>query len=135
MYWGIGFIDQELVFPAALRPHFPAWLDFVLHTSISIFPIFEIMLSRHSYSHRSTCIKLLLVGLISYSVWVHVVYFKTGFWVYEIFERLDDVQRALFNAFGGAVAILLYFFGEFLNFMLVGSSQKSKPQKKSKKSK
>lgn len=132
MYWGLSIIDTELVFPAALRPHFPQWLDFFLHTSISIFPIIEIFLSRHKYSYRWISIKILLTGLISYGVWVHVVYFKTGFWVYDIFAELDDIQRTIFFLASGIIGIGLYFAGELLNFVIVGSSpSKSKLHKKS----
>lgn len=134
MYFGISFIDPEMVFPVALRPHFPLWLDFCLHTSISIFPIIEIFLSRHHYSSRWTNIKILIAGLISYSVWIHVVYYKTGFWVYDIFAQFDDMQRTIFFAASGIIGITLYIVGEFLNYAIVGTvgtkSKKTKPQKK-----
>lgn len=134
MYFGISFIDPELVFPSALRPHFPVWLDIVLHSSISIFPIIEILLTRPSFSYRWTSIKVLITGLISYSIWIHVVYFKTGQWVYDIFAELSDIERTVFFAASGVIGIGLYFAGEVLGFVLVGS-QKTKAHKKSKKSK
>lgn len=134
MYFGISFIDPELVFPAALRPHFPTWLDITLHSSISVFPIFEILLTRPQFTYRWTSIKVLITGLISYSIWIHVVYFKTGKWVYDIFAELNDIERTVFFAASGIVGIGLYFIGELLSFLLVGSQTKKK-QKKSKKSK
>lgn len=131
MYFGISFIDPEMVFPAALRPHFPMWLDICLHSSISIFPIIEILLSRHQYLSRWSNIKILIAGLISYAVWIHVVFYKTGFWVYDIFAQLDDIQRTIFFAASGIIGVSLYFVGEALNYALVGTKPKrTKPHKK-----
>jgi hypothetical protein len=129
MYWSISMIDPELVFPSFLKPFFPQWLNFCLHTLISILPIFEMFVSQNEFKRRSTCIKLLLAGLLCYSIWIHIVYFKTGFWVYDIFALFDDIQRQIFFLAMGAVGVGLYFLGEFLNVTIVGKSTKKNQRK------
>jgi hypothetical protein len=129
MYWSISMIDPELVFPSSLKAFFPQWLDFCLHTFISILPIFEMFVSGNEFKKRSTCLKLLSAGLISYSIWIHTVYFKTGFWVYDIFKMFDDVQRQIFFIAMGAVGVGLYFLGELLNVTIVGKSTKKNQRK------
>lgn len=85
--------------------------------------------SQNEFKRRSTCIKLLLAGLLCYSIWIHIVYFKTGFWVYDIFALFDDIQRQIFFLAMGAVGVGLYFLGEFLNVTIVGKSTKKNQRK------
>jgi hypothetical protein len=131
-YHSISMIDQELVFPEALKAFFPSWLNFFLHTLVSILPLFEMGLSRNEFKYRKTSLKLLLIGLAGYLIWVHVVFLKTGFWVYDLFALFNDVQRQIFFLAMGAVAVGLYFLGELLNLLIVGKSTKRSQQKKMK---
>lgn len=123
-------IDQELVFPAALKAFFPPWLDYCLHTVISFLPIFEMMVSHNEFKYRRTCLQLLLLGLASYAIWIHVVYLKTSFWVYDIFAVLTNMQRQIFFIASGLVGVGLYFVGEMINLVIVGKATTKRNEKK-----
>lgn len=53
--------------------------------------------------------------MLSYLVWVHVIQYKAGIWVYPILDVLNLPQRIIFFAVTILFAIGLYIVGEFVN--------------------
>uniref|UniRef100_T1IBJ2 Uncharacterized protein n=1 Tax=Rhodnius prolixus TaxID=13249 RepID=T1IBJ2_RHOPR len=49
---------------------------------------------------------------------MHVVYMKSGLWVYPIFNVLNIPQRIVFFACSYATGFLFYFLGERINYYL-----------------
>jgi hypothetical protein len=129
MFWAMVSIDRELVFPKALDEFFPAWLDWMLHTNVSIFIIIDIIVCRHQYPKRSSSIRGLSVFMLSYLVLIYAVKINTGKWVYGIIGVLSAPQRIVFFGICGLVALGLYFLGEILNKILVGRKTNEKKAK------
>lgn len=122
-FWGLMFIDRELVLPKALDPYFPWWLNHLMHTMIMVSIVIELLLAPRKYPKRSHAISGLLGFTLIYLVWIHVIYYKNGSWVYPVLEVLTPAMRVVF--FGSLLIfmLLLYFTGEMLNKLVWGNGK------------
>ncbi|XP_066992578.1 androgen-induced gene 1 protein isoform X1 [Anabrus simplex] len=114
-FWGLMAIDRELVFPKALDPYFPGWLNHVMHTNIMIFTVIEMLVTFRQYPTRSKGLAGLTGFMCIYLVWTHVIYFKSGEWVYPVLDVLNWGQRVVFFVALLMLGNILYIAGEFLN--------------------
>jgi FAR-17a/AIG1-like protein len=86
-----------------------------MHTNIMIFIVLELFTSFRSYPKRFHGLAGLSVFMSAYLVWLHVIKYKGGVWVYPILEVLNLPQRIVFFALSLVFSIGLYLFGEFFN--------------------
>ncbi|XP_063229096.1 androgen-induced gene 1 protein-like [Bacillus rossius redtenbacheri] len=114
-FWSLMAIDRELVFPKALDPYFPTWLNHVLHTNIMLFVLLEMATSFRAYPRRSTALAGLIAFVLVYLAWTHVIFYVSGQWVYPVLEVLNVWQRAVFFLAMILYACVLYLIGEALN--------------------
>ncbi|KAI8439458.1 hypothetical protein MSG28_013235 [Choristoneura fumiferana] len=114
-FWGIYAIDRELILPRSLDAVFPVWLNHVMHTNIVVFMIIELLMSFRMYPARKFGLTVLSTFMLGYAVWIHVIYFNTGVWVYPILAVLNWPMRIAFYLFGLAYVSSLYVVGERLN--------------------
>ncbi|XP_014096193.1 androgen-induced gene 1 protein isoform X2 [Bactrocera oleae] len=114
-FWTLYAIDRELVLPRVLDPVFPSWLNHVLHTNVVVFMILELFTSFRAYPKRSTGLAGLSAFIVSYLIWLHVVKYYSGFWVYPVLEVLLLPQRIVFFVAVITITLCLYLFGEFMN--------------------
>ncbi|GLH15391.1 Androgen-induced protein 1 [Gryllus bimaculatus] len=119
-FWGLYAIDRELVFPKALDPYFPSWLNHVMHTNIMIFIVLEMVLSFRKYPTRGNGTGGLTAFMCVYLVWTFIIYFYSGAWVYPVLEVLNWGQRAIFFIVLLLFVNALYFVGEFVNKTIWG---------------
>lgn len=123
MFWAMTTIDRELVFPKALDEFFPRWLDFVLHTNVSIFILLDLLMVKHIYPRRSSAIRGLTLFMLGYLIWLYVIFMNTGRWVYGIIAIFSAPQRIVFFAISGLVTLVLYMIGETLSKLFAGSEK------------
>ncbi|XP_046395955.1 androgen-induced gene 1 protein-like [Ischnura elegans] len=123
-FWGIWMVDRELVFPRALDPYFPTWLNHVMHTNILVFSALDMFFCFRQYPTRAKGITGLLFFMAGYLVWTFVIFYKSGMWVYPILNVLSWEQRGLFFAMSLVIVVGLYFVGEFLNSIIWKSELK-----------
>lgn len=124
-FWSLYYIDKELVFPEVVERVFPVWLNHTLHTFISVFILTELLLTNRNYPPKKVGCTLIVTFSVSYIVWLHILFERTGAWVYPIFAVLNLPQRIaylIFSAFGG---VGLYLIGEKLNSIVSVSSSYS----------
>nr|XP_023029356.1 androgen-induced gene 1 protein-like [Leptinotarsa decemlineata] len=114
-FWGIYCIDRELILPKAIAPYFPDWLNHLMHTNIAIFILIELFISFRKYPTRKQGLRVLCIFMLIYLVWVHVINYYTGFWVYPILTVLNVPSRIVFFAVLLIFIVLLYIAGETLN--------------------
>ncbi|KAG8224388.1 hypothetical protein J437_LFUL016391 [Ladona fulva] len=114
-FWGLWFIDRELVFPRALDAYFPTWLNHVMHTNIVIFTLLDMFFCFRQYPSRVKGITGLLLFMAGYLAWTFFIYFKSEMWVYPILNILSWEQRGLFFGMSLLIVVGLYFLGESLN--------------------
>ena len=69
MFWGVFAVDRELMFPAVLDRHYPAWLNHGVHTMPLVIGLLEVLLERHNYACNRLSLGLLLGFLATYLGW------------------------------------------------------------------
>lgn len=114
-FWGLMAIDRELVFPKVLDEFFPTWLNHLMHTNIMIFIFLEMFLTYRPYPKRKRGILGMTLFLVTYLIWMHVIYFYSGLWVYPILQVLNWPLRIVFYLVSLVVGIGFYMLGEFSN--------------------
>lgn len=133
-FWSLMLIDRELVFPKVLDAYFPWWLNHLMHTMIMVSTITETLIAPRTYPKRSKGLLGLLMFLLIYLVWLHIIYIKSGVWVYPVMEVLTLPLRILFFATLLAFSTTLYIIGESMD-NLVWGNEYTKHQKSHVKSK
>ncbi|EFA08684.2 androgen-induced gene 1 protein isoform X1 [Tribolium castaneum] len=129
-FWGIYFVDRELIFPRALDQFFPAWLNHVMHTNIMIFILIELFTSYRKYPARKVGLTILSLFMLVYLVWIHIIHAYSGMWVYPILEVLNLPLRIVFFIGLLGLSVSLYIVGEKLNG-IVWSQKKHSLKKRS----
>lgn len=133
-FWGLYAIDRELVFPKAADAFFPWWLNHVMHSNILVFSMLETVSTYHKYPSRSKCLVGLAVFTIVYLIWVHIIYYLSGEWVYPVLSVLNVAQRIVFFVLLMFLFFGLYFLGEVLNNKVweveIADGQKTRKMKK-----
>ena len=115
IFWGLFYINRELVFPAVLDKIFPNYINHMLHTTVIPLQLLELMLLYHLYPRKKLGIATTFIFCAIYLTWTIIVAHFGGFWVYPIFKVLGPVQRIIFMLFCSMVGGLLYLLGEALN--------------------
>lgn len=114
-FWALYLVDRELVFPKALDPYFPVWLNHVMHTNIMIFILIEFCTSFRRYPARKTGLTVLSTFMIVYLVWIHIIHAYTDMWVYPVLDVLNFPLRLVFFISLLGLSVSLYTLGERLN--------------------
>lgn len=116
MFWGLFFYNRELVAPKVWDNIFPVWLNHFIHTDIMFLIFIEMNLVHRHYPIRIWFnLAGLLIIMVCYISWVHVINNETGHWIYPILGTLNWAERIGFHAFNVFIAISFYFLGQFLN--------------------
>jgi len=115
VFWTLWAINRDLIFPVAMDEFFPSWLNHLMHTTVIPLQLGEMFLTRHVYPPRKVGVTITAALTLAYLVWVNVIAFYGGFWVYPVFKVLSPLQRALFMAVCSMGGGLLYLAGEGVN--------------------
>ncbi|XP_058799191.1 androgen-induced gene 1 protein-like isoform X3 [Phymastichus coffea] len=119
-FWGLMFVDRELVLPKALDPYFPWWLNHLMHTLIMITTVLEMLIAPRNYPKRSKGIGGLAGFMLTYLAWMHFVYYKSGVWAYPVIDVLSVPLRIVFYLVLLVFTLVLYFAGEGLDRLIWG---------------
>lgn len=118
VFWGIYAVDRELILPRSLDPYFPLWLNHVMHTNIMVFTFIELVTSFRMYPNKRLGLSILCSFMLCYVIWLHVIYFKTGSWVYPILNVLNWPIRIIFYVLSLGIVCGMYSVGERLNALI-----------------
>ncbi|XP_066597651.1 androgen-dependent TFPI-regulating protein-like isoform X4 [Prorops nasuta] len=119
-FWGLMFVDRELVLPKALDPYFPWWLNHLMHTMIMVSTILEMIVAPREYPKRKNGLGGLITFMLIYLIWLHVIYVKSGVWVYPVMEVLSWPLRVVFFVVLLCFSVVLYISGEQLDNLVWG---------------
>jgi len=122
-FWGLMAVDRELVLPKVLDDYFPSWLNHVMHTNIVVFQLADMLTSSRKYPPRKWALLGLFLFQSAYLGWMHIVFYKSGLWVYPVLDALPPLGRVVFFAGSFAGGFAFYFVGEYLNKFLWGKSE------------
>ncbi|EDV33530.1 uncharacterized protein Dana_GF24937 [Drosophila ananassae] len=114
-FWVIYVWDRELIFPSALDAIFPSWLNHVVHTNVALLAIMDLFTCFRRYPSRLAGVTGNMAFIILYIIWLHIVRYFSGEWVYPILEVLPLPLRYLFLALLVGFNLVCYFLGEFVN--------------------
>lgn len=131
-FWGIYAVDRELILPRNIDPVFPLWLNHVMHTNILVFILIELLTSFRMYPSRKLGLSILTFFMLSYLLWIHIIYFKTGSWVYPVLNVLNWPLRVFFYVFCLGLTYFAYNVGEKVN-KIVWSTEVEKTVRSGKK--
>lgn len=87
----------------------------MLHTNILLFIIIEFFLSFRQYPKRFKGLQILIIFLLGYLIWIHIVKYYSGIWVYPILNIFNLQQRILFFITMLIWSAAVYLLGEFIN--------------------
>ncbi|KAH8409614.1 hypothetical protein KR222_011185 [Zaprionus bogoriensis] len=129
-FWVIYLWDRELIFPAALDVIFPSWLNHVVHTNVALLAIMDLFTCFRRYPSRLAGITGNVAFMLLYIIWVHIVRYFSGQWVYPLLEVLPWPMR--YVMLGGLVALSLvcYLLGEFVSDIIWAPELKLLQQRK-----
>lgn len=114
-FWALYAVDRELILPRALDAYFPTWLNHVMHTNIVLFILADLVTSFRMYPSKKFGMSILISFMLSYVVWVQVIYGKTGMWVYPVLNVLNWPLRIVFYIVCLGLVSSFYSLGEKLN--------------------
>ncbi|KOB72587.1 Uncharacterized protein OBRU01_12018, partial [Operophtera brumata] len=114
-FWALYAVDRELILPRSLDDYFPTWLNHVMHTNIVLFILIELATSFRMYPLRKFGLSILCTFMLCYVVWVHVIWFRTGMWVYPVLKVFNWPLRIAFYGFSLSFVCTFYSLGERLN--------------------
>lgn len=114
-FWALYFVDRELVFPRALDPYFPVWLNHIMHTNIMIFIVIEMLTSFRKYPKRNVGFMIIGTWMIVYLIWIHIIHSYSGMWVYPVLDVLNLPLRWVFFAGLLGLSLAFYLLGERVN--------------------
>ncbi|XP_064212661.1 androgen-dependent TFPI-regulating protein isoform X1 [Tribolium castaneum] len=114
MFWGLYFVDRELVFPRTLDEFYPSWMTHSVHSFIILPIVTEINLpKKHGYeiTDFNHAFPVLTAFIVSYEITLLTIYFVYGVWLYPIFKYLTWLQRLSFLVIVYAITVLLLYLG------------------------
>ncbi|XP_053988525.1 androgen-dependent TFPI-regulating protein-like isoform X3 [Hylaeus volcanicus] len=120
-FWSLMFVDRELVFPKAIDPYFPWWLNHLMHTMIMVSTLLETILTPRKYPSRAKGVSGHCLFLLAYLIWMHIIYYKSGIWVYPVMEVLSTPARIVFLSTMFLFSTMFYFMGETLDNFVWGN--------------
>ncbi|KAK0179935.1 hypothetical protein PV327_005632 [Microctonus hyperodae] len=132
-FWGLMAVDRELVLPKALDPYFPTWLNHLMHTMIMVTTVIEMFVAPRQYPRRRNGFIGLYILMLTYLVWMHVIYYKSNVWVYPVMEVLSLPLRIAFFVVLFAFSGFLYYIGEVFDHLVWGTIKRTSnmaPRKK-----
>lgn len=118
IFWGLWAVDRELIFPKKLDGFIPAWLNHFMHTTVLPLQLYELTFSSHKYPSRVIGGGITSILILSYVIWIHVIYHYGGFWVYPVFRVLTPTTRPVFMAVCCLMGFTLYIIGEKMNAII-----------------
>ncbi|XP_067625932.1 androgen-induced gene 1 protein [Eurosta solidaginis] len=117
-FWVVYTYDRELIFPKALDAIYPNWLNHISHTNIAMLAILDMFTCFRQYPSRKAGLTGSITFMALYLIWIHVVRFYSGHWVYPLFDVLNLPMRYFMLSAMSCFTVVLYLLGEFLNNLI-----------------
>lgn len=121
-FWAIWFIaGREYIFPAALEPFYPPWLNHITHTIIAPINLAELLLNKKQYSTDKRSMTALAAYTISYTSYLLYIRWQTGRFVYPFLNQMSAVPVGAFIVGMVAYGICVYKSGKLLHDLVHGA--------------
>eukprot|EP01133_Synstelium_polycarpum_P012177 gene12177-14252_t len=131
MFWGIYYVDKELIYPDEVAAIFPSILNHIQHTMPGIFAVVELLLINHQF-HRALPtsaeakskrpdtsglyrdVTNMLSFLFFYIIVILVARYSFGYWAYPILEIIPLHSKIIFILSSSCFFLTLYIFERLL---------------------
>lgn len=129
-FWAVHLYDDNLIFPPQVAKFYPWYANHMMHTAPAVSQLVVLMTTCHVYPARKS--GLLTIGSVAltYLVWVCVIAYYGGFWVYPFFKVMSTPVRAVFMVVISIMTFPLYVAGEAVNSLIWGAKSGSGSPKK-----
>lgn len=117
MFWGIYFIDREMVYPQELDKYIPSYLNHCWHTVPAIFIVLEAIIVFHRYPSKMLSAVFVFVISTTYIVWIVLVFTKANIWPYPFFRIIPLPALPVFFTVNFIIALLLHFVGRLCCYL------------------
>ncbi|XP_031552945.1 androgen-induced gene 1 protein-like isoform X2 [Actinia tenebrosa] len=114
-FWGIYFVDRELVYPKILDDIIPTWINHGLHTWVAVSVILEGAIVRHRYPRNVVGLFFALLFQVIYLSWISYIAYTQDFWVYPFLRLMENSARTAFFGLCALVLVFFYFMGKGMN--------------------
>jgi len=125
LFWSLYAADPSFVMPKWAARMIPQWLNHVSHTAPIGFILVDTLLTCHHAPARRSGSLIVFALYLLYVAIILGVRATQGYWLYPIFERLQNTQIALLLGVAGVLFWFLYLIGDGLNTMLWGRAPHS----------
>lgn len=92
-----------------------SWLNHVVHTNVALLAIMDLFTCFRRYPSRLAGITGNVAFMLLYIIWVHIVRYFSGLWVYPLLEVLSLPMRYAMLSGLVALNIICYILGEIAN--------------------
>lgn len=130
IFWTIYAYDRELILPSSMDEWFPTWLNHVMHTLPLVAAVGEQVLVPHTHQRGYKRLMPMFGVYLLYLLWLVFIRYKAGFWVYPVFDALDNRGRAVFLIVLSVPALFCYVLGEKLHVSVWGNDAAQSSGKK-----
>ncbi|KAL7734922.1 hypothetical protein ACLKA6_011193 [Drosophila palustris] len=117
-FWALCGLYRESVYPDFLVRIYPVWLNQTMHTHVVVYALLDLCVAPHRYPQRKQGLAGLGIAMGCYLVWLHLVHYSTGIWVYPFLSALFAPLRWCFFALIVGLSFGCYLLGERLNYAL-----------------
>uniref|UniRef100_A0A914KX17 Uncharacterized protein n=1 Tax=Meloidogyne incognita TaxID=6306 RepID=A0A914KX17_MELIC len=125
MFWSLYAVNSEFVMPAWVAKLVPHWLNHVTHTAPIAFLLVDTLLTCHHAPDRRVGSLIVLLLFIFYLGIIFSTRLFNGYWLYPIFDHLDNQQIGFLITVAGLLFWFLYLIGDGMNVMLWGKAPHS----------
>ena len=123
-FWSIWFIaGREYIFPAALEPYYPPWLNHITHTIIAPVNLIELLINKKQYSSDKRAISALASYTAAYTSFLLYIRWQTGRFVYPFLNQMDNVSVGVFILGTVVFGIATYKAGKLLHDLVHGAGR------------
>lgn len=131
-FWAVWHLmGRELIFPVALSQFYPDWLNHATHTIVAPLNLLLCVLVHHKYTRNGVLLTIAYSG--AYTIFLHVIKYQTGMFVYKYLEGMSEPERMMYFAGTGAFAYALYKSGQMLTNAMHGGPPAVVPRKQKQK--
>lgn len=115
-FWAVWHLmGREFIFPVAMDPYYPVWLNHVTHTIIAPLNIIMALLVQHKYSKFGAILNVCYVAF--YVSLLYYIKSETGVFVYKYLDTMNDVERFIYFSITTFSAYLMYKSGQYLSYL------------------
>jgi len=125
-FWGIYFVDRELIWPKRIELIVPIYQNHIRHS----LPMFGVLLDSFMSSKQYEISFLkgfipLQIGIMCYSCWVIIIKYVTNVWAYGVLNVMTYSQLFVFYVALNILIGFLYLAGKKTNSILWKKSLKT----------